>query len=498
MRDLPSPSDPGPPTEPPERPRKATSAGSDANGPRAHGRRALVLVGVGAVAALTLVVACSDSGVRLTGAQSHEIAGPQLLDQFSPGMSVITPETTSGPTVTPEIPGGRTDVPLAPDAVHMPAGPLGIPGIAYKAYQSAARRMAAEMPGCGVPWYLIAAIGRIESGHADGGNVDATGRTITPIEGPLLDGSLTGNNIVIASDSGGQVTYARALGPMQFLPSTWALFGADNSGDGKADINNIFDASYATARYLCASGTDLTDEANQRAAVFRYNNSAAYVANVIAWAKAYRDRAIPVGGIPEMTVPIPAPPPPPPPPPRGGNTVLVVACPTTVATSGHPAPGASPATASAPIGSGAARSSTGPSRAVRTTVPGAPPASGTAAAGAPESGAPTTVFTCPAGMSAMAAPSQFQMAGAPPIPGALPVPQQGVPQSSGTPSPPVGPRPSGSHAAPTSIPGTTVPGAPRPDASASSTHAPSGHSRTGHRPYPSVDLPTTTVTPPPR
>ncbi len=467
-----------------------------------YNRRVSALAAVGTIGAATLLISCSDSAVRLTTEERAVAAGATLLDQYAPGMSVIIPSSTP-PAITAEIPGGRI-VPLSPDAVRLPAGPLGIPGVAYKAYVSAADRMAREMPGCGVPWYLIAAIGRIESGHADGGNVDATGRTITPIMGPLLDGSLAGNNVVVASNSGGQVTYARALGPMQFLPGTWALFGGDNSGDGKPDVNNIFDAAYGTARYLCASASDLTDPANQRTAVFRYNNSAPYVANVLAWAKAYRDRAIPVGGIPEMTVPIPAPPPPPPPPP-GMQTVVVVACPTTAPTTpvaplgsaGHRTPGTANSVTPFAATTPAARPGAAPPGTTSSTSarPAVTPSTGAPSAAA--SSAPSTVFMCPSGMSFAAAPAGVTpLAGGPPVPGALPVPVQD-PVVSTTPLP--GAPRSGQ---PGRSPGAGVAPTPSgPQVSSSTVPRPPGKTAAGTTPgvgRPHGTAPTTTVTPPPR
>ncbi|MCY0611528.1 hypothetical protein OVV29_39035, partial [Klebsiella pneumoniae] len=69
-------------------------------------------------------------------------------------------------------------------------------------------------------WNLLAGIGRIESMHANAGATDARGTAIQPISGPTLDGTLPGNEIIIQSSVGNRVTYARAMGPMQFLPGT--------------------------------------------------------------------------------------------------------------------------------------------------------------------------------------------------------------------------------------------------------------------------------------
>ena len=74
--------------------------------------------------------------------------------------------------------------------------------------------------------------GASSPGHAGGGAVDARGTAVIPIYGPSLDGTLPGNEVIISSSAGNRVTYARALGPMQFLPGTWARYASDGKGDG--------------------------------------------------------------------------------------------------------------------------------------------------------------------------------------------------------------------------------------------------------------------------
>ncbi|MFR9772549.1 lytic transglycosylase domain-containing protein, partial [Nocardia sp. SC052] len=85
----------------------------------------------------------------------------------------------------------------------------------------------------------------------------------------------------------------RAVGPMQFLPGTWGAYAADGNGDGVADPHNVFDAALAAGKYLCAGGLDLRDPAQELRAVLRYNNSMAYAANVLSWARAYRSGGSP-------------------------------------------------------------------------------------------------------------------------------------------------------------------------------------------------------------
>lgn len=183
-------------------------------------------------------------------------------------------------------------------------GALGIPAMALSAYRNAELKMAAAAPGCGVSWNLLAGIGRIESMHANGGATDARGTAIQPIYGPTLDGTLPGNEIIIQSSVGNRVTYARAMGPMQFLPGTWARYATDGDGDGVADPQNLFDSTLAAARYLCSGGLNLRDPAQVMAALLRYNNSMPYAQNVLGWAAGYATGVFPVD-LPPITGPPP-------------------------------------------------------------------------------------------------------------------------------------------------------------------------------------------------
>lgn len=160
----------------------------------------------------------------------------------------------------------------------MAAGPLGVPTIALAAYKNAAGTLATENPGCGLDWETLAGIGRVESHHANDGDVDVHGTALHPIYGPALDGSLPGNE-VIGDGAGG---YQRAEGPMQFMPGTWSRYA-----DASANPQNLFDAALTAGRYLCDGGKNLRDISQRTQAILRYNNSMAYVANVMAWSLGY-------------------------------------------------------------------------------------------------------------------------------------------------------------------------------------------------------------------
>ncbi|MGB0970393.1 MAG: lytic transglycosylase domain-containing protein [Mycobacterium sp.] len=181
-----------------------------------------------------------------------------------------------------------------PAAVVNSPGALRIPAMALAAYRNAESMMTAAFPACGVSWNLLAGIGRIESMHAYGGATDSRGTAVRPIYGPALDGTLPGNEIIVQSRSADRVTYARAMGPMQFLPGAWSRYASDGDNDGKADVQNVFDASLAAARYLCSGGLNLRNQADVMAAILRYNNSMAYARNVLSWAASYATGVVPV------------------------------------------------------------------------------------------------------------------------------------------------------------------------------------------------------------
>lgn len=151
-----------------------------------------------------------------------------------------------------------------PTSLTLPAGPLGIPGVVLDAYQRAERTLLATRPGCHLSWSVLAGIGRIESGHARDGRVDALGDTRGPILGPALDGS-PGVAAIADTDRGAldsDPVWDRSVGPMQFIPTSWGSYRVDGNGDGAASPHNIYDSTVAAGSYLCAGDADLADPAN--------------------------------------------------------------------------------------------------------------------------------------------------------------------------------------------------------------------------------------------
>lgn len=200
----------------------------------------------------------------------------------------------------------RAGTPMSPDGawLRMPPGErvdptwttsvaarTGIPETAVRAYGAATLRLQRERPGCRLAWNTLAAIGYVESQHGTigGRTLRPDGRPSAPVLGPALDGR---DFASVPSTSAsvpwhGDVRWDHAVGPMQFIPSTWARWRSDGDDDGRADPHNLFDAAYATGRYLCASNADLTTGSAWADAVLSYNRSDTYVASVLAAANAY-------------------------------------------------------------------------------------------------------------------------------------------------------------------------------------------------------------------
>jgi len=168
-----------------------------------------------------------------------------------------------------------------------------IPTLALRAYRAAATWADGYDANCRLPWTVLAGIGRIESNHGLFGGpatrFSPSGAVSPRITGPPLDGN--GVARIPDSDGGrwdGDTTWDRAVGPMQFIPTTWRSLGRDGNGDRVADPNNLFDAAVSAAGYLCASGGgSLVDPARLRQAIYAYNHSWPYVDAVLGWARVY-------------------------------------------------------------------------------------------------------------------------------------------------------------------------------------------------------------------
>ncbi len=250
---------------------------------------------------LTIVVAAVVALVVFSGVRDA------LRDAARPGSSTL-PTAVAPPDpgvepppvrirpedAPPRTPGDRPQDQLAGWASAM-SDELGIPQVALEAYGYAASTLEVTDPQCGMSWSLLAGIGAVESRHGryGGASLDETGRPSIPIRGVPLDG--TGDVQLIRDTDGGRLdgdsTFDRAVGPMQFIPTTWQRWGRDGDDDGVADPDDIDDAAMAAAHYVCGSGGDLRDPQQFWDALLEYNASREYVQDVLDHADHYGERS---------------------------------------------------------------------------------------------------------------------------------------------------------------------------------------------------------------
>jgi membrane-bound lytic murein transglycosylase B len=213
---------------------------------------------------------------------SYVVPGRQYVDAPAPA-------TRPGREVQPGRPVGPQRV--DPRWVADIARRAGIPAPAVRAYANA---QLAQPHDCDVGWTTLAGIGWVESRHGTIGDraLRGDGRSSSPILGPALDGRKFAAIPATPETTAwhGDPRWDHAVGPLQFIPSTWETWGADGDGDGSADPNDLDDAAYAAVRYLCADGHDLTTGAGWADAIFSYNHARSYVDAVHAAAKSYADR----------------------------------------------------------------------------------------------------------------------------------------------------------------------------------------------------------------
>ena len=272
--------------------------------PSTRARQAAVVGTASLIALAPLAVGAPGSTPPQVAPRSPHVAGEAPVGRPGPIGGAGAPASLPWLALT------RLDQ-IVPAAARAATGPTatGIPAVVETAYRKAEAGVAATQPACHLSWWMLAGIGYVESGHAAGGQVDANGRVLTPILGPVLDGSTPGTATVLDTDRGaydGDAVHDRAVGPMQFLPATWRGVGADGNGDGVTDPQNVHDAALSAGRYLCATGGDLADPAALHAALLRYNPSDTYVTNVLAAGWAYRDGGTPPPVyVPTPTLPLP-------------------------------------------------------------------------------------------------------------------------------------------------------------------------------------------------
>lgn len=188
-------------------------------------------------APISATAADDDAGAFANRLSAHLVRRPGRLV-----MACLA--TVLGPAVVAQA-GAMTASPAADVQAAEPEGTVGAPVPGQReTWIPLARKAAATCPG--LPSSVLVAIGHVES-------------------------------------SLGLQTWtssAGAMGPMQFLPSTWAAYGVDGDGDGSTDIMNPVDAVHGAARLLCANGGG--DPDRLASALWNYNHSDDYVRHVIA------------------------------------------------------------------------------------------------------------------------------------------------------------------------------------------------------------------------
>ncbi|MFI6232026.1 lytic murein transglycosylase [Micromonospora sp. NPDC050784] len=186
--------------------------------------------------------------------------------------------------------GGRPSDALAGWAQQVGAK-VGVPPVAMQAYGYAELVLAQTNRSCALSWTTLAAIGQVESGHgsANGARLGQDGKAIPKIIGLPLDGN-GGRMRIIDTDRGaldGDSTLDRAIGPMQFIPTTWQEIGADADNDGLKDPHDLDDAALAAGNYLCKGGRNLSIPGDWWNAILSYNDVRRYAQDVYDTANRY-------------------------------------------------------------------------------------------------------------------------------------------------------------------------------------------------------------------
>ncbi len=230
---------------------------------------------------------------RRTASRAGERAAKQSVDVQQQLAALATQIPPAEHTVQARLAQAANDLPA-----RKVAG-LGIPVAALDAYLRAERTVALLAPTCGLEWWVLAGIADGESGHGThgGARADVHGNVFPPIIGIPLDGT-NGTQPVADTDHGlldADPIWDHAVGPLQFTPGTWSQWASDGNGDGTSDPQNLYDASLAAARKLCADAgpAGMHTDAQIAAALKPYAVTNALVKAKLARARDYELQGLP-------------------------------------------------------------------------------------------------------------------------------------------------------------------------------------------------------------
>ena len=262
-----------------------------------HGRVRTVTVPWRRIGAALPALALIGGGTALAALGQNEASASAANNSAT---LVHVPPTIMNDPASPQLPPARVaqglGIPKGTKSTSDQAVVLdrqGIPARALSAYRQAEHLLRTADPSCHIDWAVVAAVGKIESDHGrfGGSQLNDQGVATPGIFGIELDGT-HGTARIADTDSGlydQDGIWDRAVGPMQFIPSTWRAIGTDADADGFKNPQSIEDSATTTAAYLCAGRVDLRQSSDLYGSLLRYNNSDSYVRTVEALAQAYRD-----------------------------------------------------------------------------------------------------------------------------------------------------------------------------------------------------------------
>ncbi|MFJ9314996.1 hypothetical protein ACIRN4_12445 [Pimelobacter simplex] len=283
--------------------RRLANAGRRGVRRRSSRTRQVTVVLLGVLLATTGVV---GGVVQVLRASSAEVPTTTAVHTESTEEGV-----TEAPVVAPAVMTAPDDVRRAPVArpSDLPGSLGSAPPAAVLAYQRAATIMDTASR-CGLPWTVLAAVGRVESDHGRGPKGDhrvgRAGRVKPGYVAASLDGR-GGRGELPDTDLGAlddDPRWDAPVGPLGLLPATWSRVAVDADNNGVRDPQDLDDAALAAAVLLCAD-QDLSTRQGLKASLASYHPGDGFVPTVLAIARRYKKQSAQVPAPPPVTLPLP-------------------------------------------------------------------------------------------------------------------------------------------------------------------------------------------------